>query len=88
MDGWHVTLEAPGHGFTDLVAARDNRVVAVEIETGKSDWRANLRKNLQAGFAEILIVTTNSAIQEKIAREASEVKTTATIGVRLAREIG
>ncbi|MCH8957316.1 hypothetical protein IIA28_18680, partial [candidate division KSB1 bacterium] len=40
--------------------------VAVEIETGKSDWRKNMQKNLKRGFQRIIIITTNDTIYDKI----------------------
>jgi len=70
--GWTVTLEKPVNGYTDLVAERNGEKIAVEIETGKSDWRANLRKNLDKGFRKILILATSPETQENIRSRLSE----------------
>ena len=65
-DGWNVVVESPTNGFTDVVASRGEERIAIEIETGKSDWRANLEKNLRKGFRNILIVATRPDAAEKI----------------------
>lgn len=67
-DGWSVAIEDSDVGFTDLVAQKGNERIAVEIETGKSDWRANLEKNVRKGFTNILIIATRPEAQEKISQ--------------------
>ena len=54
------------NGYTDLVIEKDNERVAVEIETGKSDWRKNMQKNLKGGFQRIIIITTNDITYDKL----------------------
>ncbi|MBI4446206.1 MAG: hypothetical protein HY645_09895 [Acidobacteria bacterium] len=54
--GIEVEIEKDG---ADLVAAVAGKRIAVEIETGKSDWNANVTRNLQNGVDLILIVWTN-----------------------------
>lgn len=72
--GFEVEVEAAKNGFTDLVAKREGKnPIAIEIETGKSDWRANLRKNLKSGFHHIVILATNDSAYHAIAREAADV---------------
>ena len=60
-DGWDVALEqqtADGH-YVDVVAERDGECLAVEVETGKSDVVANVRRCLEAGFDRIVVVATS-----------------------------
>lgn len=70
-DGWSVVVESEDGGYTDIVANKKGRNVAVEIETGKSDWRGNIEKNLKKGFTELLIVATNEVAFQKIEAEVS-----------------
>jgi len=58
--GYNVKLEEPVNGFTDIVIEKDGHKTAIEIETGKSNWRKNIDKNLKKGFAKIIIITTNN----------------------------
>ena len=64
--GWQVTFEEPVNGFTDIVARKDHRWIALEIETGNSDWQKNLTKNLEKGFEEIFIVATRGTALAEI----------------------
>ena len=64
--GYKVSVEEPVNGYTDLVIEKNGQRVAVEIETGKSDWRKNMQKNLKRGFQSIIIITTNDNIYHKI----------------------
>ena len=56
----------------DLVAEKDEKKIAIEIETGKSDVIYNIRKDLEAGFDEVISVALNSKIKEKIMSELLE----------------
>ena len=67
--GCEVLLEEPVNGYTDIIASKDGRSCAVEIETGKSNWRANLEKNLRRGFDQIILVTTNEDAHRRIGGE-------------------
>ena len=64
--GYDVSVEEPVNGFTDLVIQKNGARIAVEIETGKSDWRKNLQKNLKGDFQSIIIITTNETIYDKL----------------------
>ena len=66
--GYEVTGEVPvGNGkTTDLLAKKGRRRIAVEIETGKSDAAANVRKCLDAGFDRVVVVTTSAEANRKI----------------------
>ena len=56
--GYEIEMESPiGEGKTvDIVASKDNKKMAIEIETGKSDEIENILKNLVRGFTKIIIV--------------------------------
>jgi len=64
--GYEVREEDPVNGFTDIVAAKDGRQMAIEIETGKSDWRANIEKNVKKGFDRVIIAATNEEAYKAI----------------------
>lgn len=56
--GFEVTMEhrIPGDGAVDLLAQRPGERVAIEIETGKSDVPANLKKLAHASFDRVVLV--------------------------------
>jgi len=58
--GYKVKKEMPiGKGrAVDLVASKDGRSIAIEIETGKSDVEGNVKKCKQAGFENVVVVPT------------------------------
>jgi predicted RecB family endonuclease len=63
QQGYEVALERPipGDGFVDVVAERPGERVAVEIETGKSDIKMNLRNALAAKFDRVVLVAASPA---------------------------
>ncbi|NUM55792.1 MAG: ATP-binding protein [Candidatus Hydrogenedentes bacterium] len=65
--GWTASMEEPVNGFTDIIARREGRIVACEIETGRSDWRANVVKNVKKGHAPIVLIATNEDAHREIA---------------------
>ncbi len=67
-------IEESNQGYTDIVATKGKHKIAVEIETGKSDWRSNIQKNIQSGFENILILATNQATLQKITQAILEMK--------------
>jgi len=69
--GYKVTLEYNiGKGKSvDIVAEKDGKRIAIEIETGKSDYIYNIRKDLDYGFDEVISVALNNKIKEKIMLE-------------------
>ena len=72
--GYEVTEEAPvGDGKTiDLVAAREGKRIAFEIETGKSDVVANVHKCLDAGMEEVVVVAVSDKIREILSKVLPE----------------
>ena len=59
--GYDVTEEYPlgGGKAIDLLAVKNGQRLAIEVETGKSDAAANVRKCLNAGFRQVVVVTTH-----------------------------
>ena len=68
--GYSVSYEhkLDGGKSVDIVAEKDGRRIAVEIETGKSDAVYNIRKALEAGFDEVVVI----AVDEKVKRELED----------------
>jgi hypothetical protein len=59
--GYKVTLEAPrskGGGNMDILATRAAENVAIEIETGKSNAVANVKRDLLDGKHKVIVVAT------------------------------
>lgn len=62
------------NGRPDIIVMNKGKKVAVEIETGKSDFLKNINKALAAGFDEIICVATNKFIEKKIREELKSKK--------------
>lgn len=56
--GYWVTFEYKiGEGKTvDVVAEKDGKKIAIEVETGKSDVIYNIKKDLEAGFEKVFCI--------------------------------
>jgi len=69
--GYSVQEEYPiGEGKTvDLVARKNSKTIAIEIETGKSDALANIRKCIDTGFDRIITVTTAAPVNRMLAKQ-------------------
>ena len=67
--GYEVAEEVPvgGGKAIDIVASQDGERVAFEIETGKSDVVANVRKCLDAGIKKVVVVATSPRVRNTIA---------------------
>ena len=67
-----------GNGFIDILAEKDNKKTAIEIETGKSDIKQNLLKIQHTDFSEIILVAVSpeavSACQKAISQIPSNTK--------------
>ena len=57
------------NGRPDITVLYEDKKVAVEIETGKSDAIGNIQKRLEAGFDEVICVATGKEVEEKIREE-------------------
>ena len=64
--GYEVSVEKFVNGRADIIIQSGDTVAAVEIETGKSDPLANVRKNLSRGFPMVIIVATNPSAERAI----------------------
>jgi len=68
IQGYQVTEEVPigGGKAIDIVALRNGKQIALEIETGKSDVNANVIKSLSAGMNTIYIIATSNKARRMI----------------------
>jgi hypothetical protein len=59
--GFSVSCEHPvkGNGAIDILAERPGEQIAIEVETGKSDVKANLSKIKGSGFDRIVVLATS-----------------------------
>jgi len=66
--GYKVTEEAPiGGGKTiDVLANQNGKKIAFEVETGKSDVPANIKKCLDTGLDRVVVVTTSTDADKRI----------------------
>lgn len=72
-EGWVVKFEAPrSGGRVDVLATRDGKTLAVEIETGSSDYVGNVRACLRSKFDRVLVVATSGKAAEKIERKLAK----------------
>lgn len=51
--GYPVEIEREG---VDLAVDKNGQRIAIELETGKSDHEANVRRNLERGFDRVIVV--------------------------------
>ena len=69
LAGYRVKEEVPiKGGSVDLVASDGKELIAIEIETGKSDAIRNIRKDLQAGFDRVVVGLIDPELKSKIVR--------------------
>ncbi len=64
-----VLVEKNINGRPDIIVINGAKKTAVEIETGKSNFIANIQRALEAGFDEIICVATNRHVENKIRAE-------------------
>ena len=71
--GYRVIMEYPlGRGKSvDLVAKKDGKSLAIEIETGKSEAVYNIKKNLKAGFDGVIVVALNKRLKDRLLHKVS-----------------
>ena len=50
----------------DVVAEKEGKKIAIEVETGKSDYVYNIKKDLDYGFDEVLIVVFSNSLKKDI----------------------
>jgi DNA helicase HerA-like ATPase len=76
--GYMVFEEKPlSNGKTvDIVVENQDKKIAIEVETGNSDTISNLKKVIEAGFDDILIIAVNEDVLTKIKHLASRANLT------------
>ncbi|MEO0126292.1 MAG: DUF87 domain-containing protein [candidate division WOR-3 bacterium] len=72
--GHKVFIEKRINGGVDVAIKKDNMSIAVEIETGESDFIKNILKDLKAGFDMVISVATNEVVEAKIKEELQKRK--------------
>ena len=83
--GYDITREHPikGNGAVDLLAERPGERVVVEVETGKSDIKANLAKIKDADFDRVVLLATSPAAVSACQSAIDSVDNTAPSAVEL-----
>jgi hypothetical protein len=71
--GYQVSLETPRRsGQVDITAEKNGQKIAVEIETGKSNYIRNLRQNLLAGYNQIIVIATTKDAYGQIEKDLAK----------------
>jgi len=71
--GYHVEFEVSRQsGRVDVVARKDSEKIAIEIETGKSDFIRNIQQDLVAKYNKVLIVATDKSAFERIEKKLAQ----------------
>ncbi|RKY09209.1 MAG: hypothetical protein DRP56_02945, partial [Planctomycetota bacterium] len=75
--GYDLIVEHPikGNGAIDLFARKNDEKIAIEVETGKSDIIANLKKSKDAGFDKIILIATSPIAINACQRAVKKVDT-------------
>ena len=60
------------NGRPDIIVNKDDKKIAIEIETGKSNYVGNVERALEAGFDEVICVAVNRFVEDKIALALGE----------------
>jgi hypothetical protein len=71
--GFEVSVEESINGRPDVIVKGHGKTVAIEVETGKSNALENLRRDLEAGFDQVVCVATDKKEERKIDRKVKEV---------------
>jgi len=64
--GYKVFIEKKINGSVDVAVKKDNLSIAIEVETGTSDFIKNIMKDLKAGYSLVISVATNEIVERKI----------------------
>ena len=71
--GYKAKEEVPiKSGAVDLVVTDGKEIIAIEIETGKSDAIHNIKKDLQESFDKIISVVLDKKAKERVGSSLSE----------------
>jgi len=70
---YHIEFEVPRKsGRVDVVAKKDGKKIAIEIETGKSNFIRNIQQDLAAKYDKILVVATGKSAFERIEKQLAQ----------------
>jgi len=72
--GYKVFIEHPVNGGVDVAVKKGKYSIAIEIETGESDFIGNISKNLRAGFDLVISVATSEVVENRIREKLKEKK--------------
>jgi hypothetical protein len=72
--GYKVYIEKKINGNVDVAVKKENLTIAIEIETGKSDYIQNIKKDLKAGYSLVVSVAINELVERKIREKLKESK--------------
>jgi signal recognition particle subunit SEC65 len=56
------------NGRPDIIINKKDKKIAIEIETGKSNYVKNIERALAAGFDEVVCMAVNRFVEDKIER--------------------
>lgn len=86
-EGYVVLIEEPINGFTDIIIEKNGKRLPIEVETGKSDWKKNIEKNLAKGFDAVVMVATNQECFLRIQKQVPEFSLHEKVLLKLAQEL-
>ncbi len=68
---YYVEFEVPriSSGRVDIIASKNDEKIAIEIETGKSNFTRNIKQNLAARYDKIIVVATDKKAFEKVEKQ-------------------
>ncbi|MFX0097872.1 MAG: ATP-binding protein [Candidatus Hodarchaeota archaeon] len=64
--GYQVFIEKKINGGVDVAVKQDNMSIAIEIETGTSDFIKNILRDLKRGYSLVISVATNEIVENRI----------------------
>ena len=71
--GYQVELEVPRRsGRVDVVARKENMKIAIEIETGKSNYLRNVQQDLAAKYNKVIVIATDKSAFNKIEKQLAQ----------------
>ena len=71
--GYQVEFEAPRKsGRVDVVAKNESEKIAIEIETGKSDFIRNVQQDLAAKYNKVFVIATDKPAFKKIEKKLAQ----------------
>ncbi len=73
QQGYKVDFEVPRKsGRVDVVAKKEDEKIAIEVETGKSNFLRNVRQDLAAKYDKVMVVATNNSAFGKIEKQLAQ----------------